>query len=101
MLSFRLYNLTLKIKHMPLIKFIFVVITIIFWGRSAFYMLESALEIKAKQGISIFSLSLMSRTKLKDIYTETPIAKKYKEISNRNGLYFLACLLVIAIYQAY
>ena len=86
---------------MALIKLFFGVITFVFWGRSAFYMLESALEIKAKYGVSLFYLSLLPRAKLKKFYTETTIAKNYRDISNRNGLYFLACIVIIAIYQMY
>ena len=86
---------------MAIIKFVFGVLIVVFWGRAAFYMIESSLEIKEKYGISLFSLSMMPKSKLEKIYSDTPKAKKHSDISKRNGVYFLISLLIIFLYSSY
>ena len=82
--------------YIKLLYFVFIFTT---WFRSALYMYEAFLEIKAKYGLTYSDYIFMSLSKKKLLYSETPKAKLNKDISDRNGMYFIAGLLIAMIFQ--
>jgi hypothetical protein len=62
-------------------------------------MIEAVLILKEKYHISFTSISYLKKSKRKKYFSETPLAKKYMDISNRNGVYFMLLVLIGLIVQ--